>query len=544
MEFVKKTYFSDENVRILIDIIDKVINSEFDVSIKPNCKSILSEIMKSVWEKYGHIEEINNRVHIDNLNKLSINEVIKYVKNNLNMYQRQSKDLPFQQIDSKTNVKPNSEVLLAQKISERNTLNSNIRKDDFVNLPNFNVRHIENKNEKVGNYLKTHKQAHPALVQKFLNMTPLAQEQFSKTQPLIYGNIISTLHQMNTGYIDENENRESNEDRNESTYNHNDTKVNNINANVNANVNINTGGSNDSENNNEVNLVDENNNNDDYLSFLNRLSSSEIENKEEVTEVKEEIVDAIIGEIVGVDAKARTNVDARTVTKVKVPFPKNAQKYKRNMITEFLTLDLRKDLINISNSKYCLSFPDYHNVKSVSLESCIIQSEVLQGEPYIYMIIDEIEGSYVISNRTKKHRVFGKLFMDKTINGFITYRPENCFKVFDTVGLLNKMTISFVLYDCNRIPLGKIPVKKLAKSKNTIQLLTTTSHNLSINDKVNVYFSRPDSISVNNIKVKEILSANKVSLEKTSEQIDKNSNLAFERANIKCTMTFKIMHLD
>jgi len=52
-------------------------------------------------------------------------------------------------------------------------------------------------------------------------------------------------------------------------------------------------------------------------------------------------------------------------------------------------------------------------VQCIELESCVInQSCDLEGEPYVYIMIDEIKGDYNIN--MGKHRacnVFGKLFL-------------------------------------------------------------------------------------------------------------------------------------
>ena len=157
------------------------------------------------------------------------------------------------------------------------------------------------------------------------------------------------------------------------------------------------------------------------------------------------------------------------------------------------------------------------------------------------MVIDEIDGDYSISNKTKRSNVFGKLFMDKSVNGIITYRPENCSTVFETSQQITHLTVSFMRYDCERIPLNKLCVKKLQKTKNSIQIATTTKHYLSYGDKVNIYQSEKDLLSVNNLKVTEIISDNRVVLEKPTDIIKKGSNLAFEKASIKCTLTFKII---
>ncbi len=505
-------FFSKQNKKEVFDTMNDIIKRNFNKSIN---KEICLLLMKNIWSKYNkRPSNIKIGEHIDNLNKLSLNESIKYVKNNLNMNSQYNQPgigapLPFQQVDTKkAHLKPNSDVLLAQKISERNLLNNTIVKDDFVNLPNFNIIHSNQQEEQIGDYLKSHQRAHPAIVHQFLSMSTNAQSQFANTKPELYSQIINTIHQMN----------------NETT----NSKSGKSKKKVNIDDSDNDDNDNDDRGNGHSGNGNEDDDDDDYLGYLKNLdgSSTTITNSKKETNPDSNIDD--------IDTK---------VADADVSISKRSSKFK-GIKTEYLALDFRKDLVGINNSKYRLCFPEYHNVHSISLESCMIQSDSLQGEPYLYIMLDEIEGAYNISKKNKKNKVFGKLLMEKSVNGFITYKPENCRMVFDKTKLLSHLTISFLQYNCEKLPLGKLVVKRLVKSDNTIQITTTTKHHLSVNDKVNVYLSKKDSLSVNNLSVIEVPDSKIAYLEKANDKIEKGCNLAFEKASIKCTLTFKIIYYE
>lgn len=202
-----------------------------------------------------------------------------------------------------------------------------------------------------------------------------------------------------------------------------------------------------------------------------------------------------------------------------------------------LSVDFRKDLIEIDNDTYVLGFPTQHNIASLELVSCLINRNViLDREPYIYMNIDEIEGDYELSDN--KH-IYGKLIQEKTVNEFIVYKPENCIKKFDRATRLDKISISFLKYDLSTVPLNKIVVRKIRKNKDTLRISTKYQHYLVTGDEINVCSTQGDSLCVDKVEVLDVLDKDLFVIEVPINNIN-GSGLQFEKVNLKCTLSFKI----
>lgn len=219
------------------------------------------------------------------------------------------------------------------------------------------------------------------------------------------------------------------------------------------------------------------------------------------------------------------------------------QKHKVFYPLTYLSLDFRSDIKEVSNDRYLLGFPTQHNIKGVALESCLInRNALLEKEPCIYMSIKEIPGDYLITMGHKCVPMFGKLIQEKTVNGFIVYKPENCAKQFPKPQRLSKLTVSFLRYDLTPLPLNKINVKKIRQSTNYIKITSKTPHYLSIGDRVNICCSHSNGYTVDIVKVLDVINDHVVALEETVHPLSSGSNLQFEKVNLKCNLTFKLLN--
>lgn len=221
-----------------------------------------------------------------------------------------------------------------------------------------------------------------------------------------------------------------------------------------------------------------------------------------------------------------------------------ARDQSRGVKTNYVSLDFRKDLIDIEGDHYILGFPTQHNVYQLELESCVInRNQILDREPYIYISVGEVDGDY---NMTDSN-VFGKLIQERTVNEFIMYRPENCVKTFKRPTRFNKLTISFSKYDLGTISINELHVKHLGKLRpksgsdaDYIKITTKSAHHLDVGDTVNISSAHNDRQTVDSVEVVEVVSDNAVILDSPVTTLGHDMRLQFEKVNLKCTLTFKM----
>lgn len=209
--------------------------------------------------------------------------------------------------------------------------------------------------------------------------------------------------------------------------------------------------------------------------------------------------------------------------------------------TLFLPLDFRRDLYEITNqNEYVLSFPKKHNVSQLTLTNCVIScNDMLLNEPYIYVKLNEVSGSYELTGE-KDITVFGKLVQDKTMNGFIFYSPENCTYTFDEPKRLNKLTFSFLNYNLEPISLTDLNVKTVKKSKNFLKVITNGDHCLRSGNDVSVCYETRDRRSIEKLDVVEMSGSNSLILNKPSEMNLVGNCLSFSVMNVKCAITIQL----
>jgi len=206
---------------------------------------------------------------------------------------------------------------------------------------------------------------------------------------------------------------------------------------------------------------------------------------------------------------------------------------------DFLSLDLRQDLVDIhGEGGYGLDFSNFPNIIRIELVSCMINAhELIEQEPYIYFDIEEIDGNYALSNNIK---VFGKLFPEKKVGNFIEFRPEKCIKVWTTPVQFNQLTISLRKFNQKQIPLHTLSIKKIIKqlSTNRLKIITKEPHYLSVDEMVNINTYEKNQKIVDTFPVLEVLDSHTFMIENSYDQI--SPNLSLDRRDIKCSLTFNL----
>lgn len=371
-------------------------------------------------------------------------------------------------------------TLLNQKINERADLDQ--RMHSTSSLPNLNLQVKTGKNLKPENISNPNNPNNDLSKQvlQYLSMTSTEQETFSINNPSLFDEIQKILKQ---SLRSENE---TNKD------------ITNMNMNMNTNPKI------------------------SYQDFLKKKLQNNSP-KNNASEIKIDTMNQSID-----DSNPNNNIKTNSNT---IP--------SGTINTELLDLDFRRDLIDLTENKFKLSHLDYHNVKSMKLESCILGNHyLLNNEPYLYLCIDELNNNYVIG----KNRIslFGKLLLERSVNGFNIYKPENCQKVFEQLTFLNGLTVSFFDHQMQKIYLQKMNVRKVCKyeKSNKYELVFNTDHYLTVNDCLNsIDISNPDRIQVTKVLIDTITDSNKLVI---NQSIVLNKNIQFEKTCIKCVLTFII----
>jgi hypothetical protein len=175
----------------------------------------------------------------------------------------------------------------------------------------------------------------------------------------------------------------------------------------------------------------------------------------------------------------------------------------------------------------------------MQLESCILNlNRVLQREPYLYIRIEELGGNYKVGRGATV--VFGKLIQERNVNEFIVYRPEHCLVQLPRATRLDHLSVTFLKHDLTPVALNRIVVKKLSKTRDYLKITTKLPHHLTVGDHINISCSHEDQISVDNVEVVDVITPEIVAVENPVNNITTNSGLQFERADVKCTLTFVV----
>src|SRR6185503_3526429 len=87
MSTLNQKFKSENNKSIIIKIIDEVIRSKFQITLNDEFGRIFNDIMDYVFNRFGKKpQDITDDDHIKNLNKICIDEAIKYVSENMHYF--------------------------------------------------------------------------------------------------------------------------------------------------------------------------------------------------------------------------------------------------------------------------------------------------------------------------------------------------------------------------------------------------------------------------------------------------------------------------
>ena len=402
-------------------------------------------------------------------------------------------------------------MALAQRLADRNSLDiaSGGRPQmGSTQLPNFNLMHISSQQDQINRFLQQQGNVHPSQVQQFIAMTPQQQHHFRMSNPDLYHQILATIHRMNNPQQGPKQHKRDKRDKKHKK----------------------------------------------QQDRRQQDSDTESSSGSETSSVSSSLSEGMSPSSPA--PSAQSGSDPYYSGNVAPPAHhggapqhwathRSDKPYRPMGQSEYLSLDFRENLQDIMSDKYVLTFNQISNVEQLELESCIInQTANLEAEPYIYMVIDEVPGDHIVSgSKTRERRaVFGKLYLERTVNGFLHYRPEHCVKQFinHQLGSFKQFTISFLKYDQHRLPLNRLNVKGLSKSKTKIKLVTNTPHHTAVGDKISIYMSTPDELFVSNVDVLSVRDSTTIDCSVPGFELTKHPDLSFEKVGVKCTMTFKV----
>lgn len=424
--------------------------------------------------------------------------------------------LPFQQINPGAGYRGNTDQLLEQRMMERNNMDMAYGGRPMHQNPQQQQQMMPQMMQSMPQ-VSGSVNIHPAVISQFLQMQPQAQQRLAQTQPQYYQQIMNTIARQQQGG--------SGMPRQPLRDNDTDSTLSTSSI--------------------------ETPNSDESSELENSHSSEEESDHELKLKLKSKSKSKSKGKT---KAKGKDKDKGKSKNKYKGIRPKERKlriKPSHTRTTQnvtrsdqgqlFLSLDFRNDLVEINSDTYVLGFPTQHHVTGVEMESCLVnRNPVLEREPYIYMLIEELEGDYQVNSGHRSTYVFGKLIQEKTVNQFIVYKPENCVKFMDRPKRLDRLSIKFLRYDMTPIALNSMPVEKLGRARHYIKVTTKSPHNLSAGDHVNISQTTGDQISVDMVEVVKVLKPDLVALENPVNSIERGSGLQFEKVDLKCTMTFRL----
>ena len=214
-----------------------------------------------------------------------------------------------------------------------------------------------------------------------------------------------------------------------------------------------------------------------------------------------------------------------------------------------MTLDFRKDLVDIDEDSYCLVMNNYYThiigieVKKLMIELC----EPVVNEPYIYVDIENIieeDKHYTISNNQK---VLGRMVQTNTIcnKSMYIFEQEDCMCSFNEPIDMNHIYLTLYDYTGSKISLKNINVYKVINIENTNknQILTSYINIVKPNSIIDVCsnktFKKYTLWKNKPLVVKESKSNSIIVNEEL--KTNKSSKLVLEKEKINCNISIKLM---
>lgn len=215
-----------------------------------------------------------------------------------------------------------------------------------------------------------------------------------------------------------------------------------------------------------------------------------------------------------------------------------------HLIDYDISLDFRNDLENSAKNRYLLKFNKYGNISKIKLNSCLIpENDYLASEPYIYIKIEELGGRCYTSNNDN---VFGKLILHENRNGYLYYKPDenSCVQFFSQPQTFNKFTISFVNYNGKYLSLEEIAISKALKLKkqNKLKFVTEYRHKLNQNEEIEIHIYRKTEIDSYTVQVDSIIDEHTFTVDNVFEVL--TEKIKIRKNSFNCCLGFKFYEIN
>ena len=198
-----------------------------------------------------------------------------------------------------------------------------------------------------------------------------------------------------------------------------------------------------------------------------------------------------------------------------------------------ITLDFRKDLIDVKDNSYCLKLQKETVISSLLLKKFMIElCDNVVSEPYIYVDIENFQDEDKVCVVEDK-KVIGRMVQQTyTVcnKSMYLYEQEDCKIELKNPIKTNHLFVSFYDYNGNKLNLKKLNAKKVIKLENSElnQILTTGPNALKSGDTINVVTTSKESklkcwkcsqVTVSEAKSNSIITTKLPSMEERSKMV-------------------------
>jgi hypothetical protein len=215
-----------------------------------------------------------------------------------------------------------------------------------------------------------------------------------------------------------------------------------------------------------------------------------------------------------------------------------------HLIDYTLSLDFRNDLDNTTKNRHTLRFHKYGNISKIKMLTCLIpENDYLASEPYIYIKIDELGGRCYTSNHDT---VFGKLVLSENRGGYLYYKAddETCFQTFSQPRVFDKFTVSFLNYNGQYLNLKEIAITKTLKLKkqNKLKFITQYRHKLIEGEEIEIHIYRKTEIDSYNVHVSAVIDDHTFTVDNSFDVL--TDKIKVLKNSINCCLSFKFYEIN
>jgi hypothetical protein len=217
-----------------------------------------------------------------------------------------------------------------------------------------------------------------------------------------------------------------------------------------------------------------------------------------------------------------------------------------HLIDYDLSLDFRTDLeLSVDEKKqYPLRFTKFGNISKIKLSSCMIpENDMFKKEPYIYIKIEELSGRCYLGNRDV---VFGKLILTGQQGGYLHYIPDqdSCVQNFSQPISVAKLTVSFLNYNGKYLNLREIQVQKSSrlKKQNKLKFVTTYKHLLNKGEIINIRFDLEQETDVYDVPIDEVVDDQTFTVNNVFDRL--SEQIIIMRPSVACSLKFKLFEIN